>query len=64
MLKRRAVTTHGAAIMYPGTSPFHFASMCLKGKRLRKLYGERVPPQRGCDSIIRCKGRQTVVDTS
>ena len=45
MLKRKAITTSGAALMYSGKDEKYFATMCLKGKRLRKLYGERIPPK-------------------
>jgi len=55
MLKRRAVTTSGAATMYPGTSETHFAGMCLKGKRLRKLYGNRIPPKELATALMATK---------
>lgn len=55
MLKRKSITTTGAAVMYAGTSEKYFANMCLKGKRLRKLYGERIPPKDAASALFATK---------
>jgi hypothetical protein len=43
MAKVKAVTTYIAAQMYPGRSELSFQKMCLRGKRLQRLYGDKVP---------------------
>jgi hypothetical protein len=39
----KAVTAFEASKIYPGIAERQFARMCLKGQRLKKLYGDAIP---------------------
>lgn len=45
MAAEKTMICERAAKMVPGTEPTHLQRMCLKGKRLLKLYGskEKIP---------------------
>lgn len=44
-IKPVSMTTAEAARRHPGITELQFSKMCLKGKRLKRLYGNKIPPE-------------------